>query len=87
MYDLAVRPTAEKIFSKIAKKNPKQLGMVYNKIQEILRDPTHYKNLRKPLQHLRRVHVDRSFVLVFSVDESDKVVIIEYFDHHDKIYR
>ena len=87
MYDLVVRPTAEKIFSKIAKKNPKQLEMIYNKIQEILRDPTHYRNLRKPLRHLRRVHVDKSFVLLFSVDEFDKVVIIEYFDHHDNIYK
>jgi len=87
MYDLVVRPTAEKIFLKIAKKNPKQLELIYDKIQEILRAPTYYKNLRKPLQHLRRVHIDKSFVLVFSVDELNKVVIIEYFDHHDKIYR
>lgn len=87
MYDLVVRPTAEKIFSKLAKKNPKQLEMIYEKIQEILRDPTHYKNLRKPLQHLRRVQIDKSFVLLFSVDELNNVVIIEYFDHHDNIYR
>ena len=87
MYDFIIRPTVEKIFSKIAKKNPKQLEIIYRKIQEILRNPTHYKNLRKPLKHLRRVHVDRSFVLLFSVDELNKVVIIEYFDHHDKIYK
>ncbi len=38
------------------------------------------------MQHLRRVHVDKSFVLTYSVDEKNKVVIIEDYDHHDKIY-
>ena len=30
-----------------------------------LNNPQHYKNLRKPLQHLKRIHVDKSFVLTF----------------------
>jgi len=39
------------------------------------------------MQHLKRVHIDKSFVLVFSVDESNKKVIIEEYDHHDRIYK
>ena len=87
MYDFVVRPTAEKTFSKIARENPKQLERIFSKIQEILRNPTHYKNLKKPLQHLRRVHIDKSFVLLFSVDEMNELIIIEYFDHQDNIYK
>ena len=49
-------------------------------------DPYHYKKLSRPLQHLRRVHIDKSFVLIFSIDESKKLVIIEDYDHHDQIY-
>lgn len=44
----------------------------------------HYKNLRTPLQHLKRVHIRKSFVLTFGV-ENDVVVFYD-FDHHDRIY-
>ncbi len=86
MYEYALRKTVEKIFHKLAKKNPKQLEIIHDKVEEIRRDPHRYKNLRSPLRHLKRVHIDRSFVLVFSVDDSKKLVIIEDYDHHDKIY-
>jgi YafQ family addiction module toxin component len=87
MYKLEFRSSVEKIFFKLARKNPKQLEIILNKIEEIRINPAHYKNLRKPLQHLKRVHVDRSYVLVFSVDESKNTVIIEDYDHHDYIYK
>ncbi len=45
----------------MAKKYPAKLDIILNKIDEISVDPQHYKNLKKPLQHLKRVHVDSSF--------------------------
>ena len=87
MYSYELRKGVEEIFHKLAKKNPKQMEIINKKINEIIQKPNHYKNLRKPLQHLKRVHIDKSFVLVFSVNESNKVIIIEDFDHHDKIYK
>ena len=87
MYDFVLRKSVEKIFFKIAKKNPMQLEVIYDKIEEIRMNPQHYKNLRRPLQHLKRVHIDKHFVLVFSVDEAEKLIIIEDFDHHEKIYK
>jgi len=87
MYSCELRRSVEKLFLKLAKKNPKQLLMIEKKINEIIKNPHHYKNLRKPLQHLKRVHVNRSFVLIFSVDEHNKKIIIEDYDHHDKIYK
>ncbi len=86
MYSYELRTSVEKIFFKLAKKNPKQLEIIEKKIEEICENPQHYKNLRAPLQHLKRVHIDRSFVLVFSVDEQKKHIIFEDFDHHDVIY-
>lgn len=86
MYKLFVRKSVETIFLKLAKKNSKQIEIIYKKIEEIRKNPQHYKNLKKPLQHLKRVHIDKSFVIVFSVDELTKTVIIEDYDHHDKIY-
>jgi len=86
MYQYEFRESVEKNLKKLAKKNPKQLAIIEKKIEEIIESPHHYKNLRSPLQHLKRVHIDRSFVLVFSVDETTKTVIFEDYDHHDYIY-
>ncbi len=85
-YQYGFRESVEKILQKLAKKNPKQLSIIENKIEEIIENPQHYKNLRAPLQHWKRVHIDRSFVLVFSVDETTKTIIFEDYDHHDNIY-
>ncbi len=87
MYEIELRKSVEKIFFKLAKKNTKQLEIIHDKIEEVRANPHRYKNLRRPLQHLRRVHIDKSFVMVFSIDESKKTVIIEDYDHHDKIYK
>jgi len=87
MYSFDARDHLDKIFEKLGKKQPKLLEIIYKKINEVIQNPQHYKNLRKPLQHLKSVHIDTSFVLLFSVDENNKTVIFEEFDHHDRIYR
>ncbi|MFH1064733.1 MAG: type II toxin-antitoxin system RelE/ParE family toxin [Candidatus Woesearchaeota archaeon] len=86
MYSYELRKSVEKIFFKLAKKNPKQLEIIYDKIEEIITEPHRYKNLKKPMNHLKRVHIDKHFVLTFSIDDSSMVVIIEDYDHHDNIY-
>ena len=71
----------------LAKKNPERLKMSGKKIEEItMSEDTHrYKNLKRPLNYLKRVHIDASFVIVFSV--RDNHILIEAFDQHDKIYK
>jgi len=73
MYSYELGISVEKIFHKLSKKNPKQLLIIEKKINEIIQNPYHYKNLKAPLNHLRRVHIDKSFVLVFSIDEQRNV--------------
>ena len=86
MYDYEFRETLEKLLKKLARKNPKQMLIIEKKIIEIIKNPHHYKNLRNPLQHLKRVHIDKSFVLTFSINENTKTITFEDFDHHDNIY-
>ncbi len=86
MYSLEVRESVDRIFSKLAKKNPKQMRIIDKKIKQVLENPYHFKPLRVPMQHLRRVHIDKSFVLTYSVDEQNEIVIIEDYDHHDNVY-
>ena len=86
MYSYEIRESLEKKFHKLSKKDVTLLKIVEKKIPEILRNPHHYKNLRSPLQNLKRVHIGKSYVLLFSVDEKKKIVIFEGFDHHNKVY-
>jgi YafQ family addiction module toxin component len=87
MYGLEIKPTVDKIFRKLAKKNPKQLKIIAKKITEIRKNPLHkYKHLRKPLEDFYRVHIDKNFVLIFDIDHLEEVIIIYYFDHHDNVY-
>lgn len=78
-------------FKKILKKLYKKDKLVYErlikKIEEIINseDIEHYKNLRYPMQDLKRVHIGEK-VLIFEYNKKDKSVSFENFKHHDKIY-
>ncbi len=87
MYSLKIKPDLEKTLKKLAKKNKKQVEVILRKVDEILENPHRYKNLRAPLNDWKRVHVDKHFVLIFSVDEESKSVTLEDYDHHDNIYK
>lgn len=87
MYSLEIKPELDKKLAKLFKKNRKQYEIIMKKVQEIIQNPQHYKNLRAPLQYLKEVHVDKHFVLTFSVDENTKIVALEDYDHHDKIFK
>jgi YafQ family addiction module toxin component len=87
MYTLKIKPDLEKTLKKLAKRNRKQLEIILKKIDEILENPHRYKNLRTPLNDWKRVHVDKHFVLIFSIDEESKSVTLEDYDHHDNIYK
>jgi YafQ family addiction module toxin component len=86
MYKLEIKPSADKAFEKLAKKDREQLRRVNNKINEILINPYHFKPLRYPLAGCRRAHVG-SFVITYEIDERNRIVAILDYDHHDNIYK
>ena len=87
-YLYEIQPSLQKILDKLSKKDKKTYEIIMAKIQEILscEHIHHYKNLKKPLQHLKRVHIHTSFVLTFSYNPVEGKVIFYDFDHHDAIY-
>ena len=87
MYSLDIKPDLFKQLEKLKKKNKKQVEIILKKADEIIKNPHSYKNLRSPLNNWKRVHIDKHFVLAFSVDEETKTVVLEDFDHHDRIYK
>ena len=87
MYSIDIRPSLKRKLKKLAKKNPKQAEIIARKSEEIVVNPHRYKNLHSPLEEWKRVHIEKHFVLTFSIDEKTKTVILEDFDHHDNIYK
>ena len=87
MYKLAVKESLDKKFKRLRKKDKEMLRFIDRKVQDILEDPYRFKTLRKPLQNKRRVHVSGSFVLIYEINEKEKIVTLFDFDHHDNIYK
>lgn len=76
-----------KIMGKLRKKDPETHHAIKNKIIEIVNsDPEHYKPLKYDLKNLKRVHIRKSFVLVFQYDKQRELLSFIDYDHHDKLY-
>lgn len=85
-YELEVVEHLHKLFKKMAKREKYVLDAIENKVREIRENPYHYKPLGAPMQNMRRVHIMGSFVLVYSIDESRKTVVLHKFAYHDEAY-
>ena len=55
-------------------------------LKQIKENPYHFKPLRTPMQNFRRVHIG-NFVLIYSINENKRIIIIEKYEHHDNVYR
>jgi YafQ family addiction module toxin component len=88
MREFLIEETLKKDLSKLFKRDKNTYSSIMNKIEEIVccNDVNHYKNLKRPMNEYKRVHVNTSFVLVFKYLEKENKVVFIYFDHHDKIY-
>lgn len=87
MYSIDIKPGLDKILQKMAKKDKRKYDFIFKKISEIVQEPHRYKNLKRPLQHLKCVHIDTNFVLTYSLDEESRTVTFVDFDHHGNIYK
>lgn len=88
MREFSIEENLKKLLNKLCSRDKVTYDILTEKMQEILtcKDVHHYKNLRKPLQHLKRIHVKGPFVLTFRYIESEDKILFYDFDHHDKIY-
>ena len=88
MREFSIEYNLKRKLSKLSNKDKIMYSSVMKKFEEILicDNVNHYKNLRKPLQDFKRVHIKSSFVLIFKYIESDDKVVFFDLDHHDNIY-
>ncbi|MBN2052318.1 addiction module toxin RelE [Candidatus Woesearchaeota archaeon] len=88
MRKFSVEDSLKAKMMKLCKRDKATYEALMRKIQEILgcKDVNHYKNLRKPLQHLKRAHIRGPFIMTFKYSEAEDKILFYDFDHHDKIY-
>jgi len=86
MYNIEVRKEVERVLKKLAKKDKISSIYISKKIKQIRENPYHFKSLKKPLQNYWRIHIG-NYVLIYSIDEKRKTVIIEKYKYHDEVYK
>ena len=90
MFDFNLTDELKFKIKKLVKKDKKRIEILHKKIKQIINCDSetinHYKNLRKPLNEFKRVHIDNSFVLTFKVDIKNNFILFVDFDHHDRVY-
>lgn len=87
MYNLEVCEHVDRKFRKIAKRERLHHEAIEKKIEQVLENPHGFEPLHAPMQGKYRVHIMGCFVLVFSIDEAKKAVVLLDYDHHDRIYK
>jgi len=86
-YGLEISELLDTKLKRLSKRSRKRLEIIAKKVEQILEDPHHFKPLRGDMKGARRVHIDKSFVLVYEIDEDEQVVRLLDLEHHDKVYR
>lgn len=87
MYTLEIKPSCLKDIGKLCRKNSVLKKVLEKKMNEVIHSPERYKQLKYGLAGERRVHILKSFVLKFEVDERNKIVTFIFFGHHDEAYK
>ena len=85
MYAIENSEKIDKIFRKLSRRNHNQLDAIAKKLPEIAEDPHRFKPLSNVMKGFSRVHFG-SYVLLFSIDEDRKTVVLEDYEHHDRVY-
>jgi len=86
--EFCIEQKLKSTIKKLHKKDRDTYSALMRKIKEVVvcEDVDHYKNLRKPLQHLKRVHIKNSFVLTFKFDKHNNRILFYRFKHRKEIH-
>ena len=91
MFEFDISNELRVLLRKLSKKD-KQRGLILTKkIKEIINnDKTsidRYKNCKYSLKEYKRVHIDKSFVLLFKVYKDKNVIYFDKLKHHNEVYK
>jgi len=90
-FDFDLSDELKLVIKKLQKKDRVRIIILNKKIKEIINNDANsidrYKNCRYDLKEYKRVHIDKSFVLIFKVDKEKNHILFERLKHHDEVYK
>ena len=91
MFKLTSSKLFDKKFKLLLKKDKVLAKAVKNKIKEILSQDNNtidtYKNLKRPLQDFKRIHITGQYVLLFKVFKKENIILVNDILHRDVAYK
>jgi len=89
-FDFDLSDELKLVIKKLQKKDKSRLVILNSKIKQIanndLNSIDRYKNLKYGLSDYKRVHIDKSFVLIFKINKEKNHILFDKLKHHDDIY-
>jgi len=86
IYGCSIERRLKSTLGRACKRNKGLYEAVIKKMDEVIKNPYHYKPLRHDLKGSKRVHIGKSYVLIFEIDETTKTIRFLDLGHHDEIY-
>ncbi len=90
MFEFDISDELKVLMRKLSKKDKIRISILNKKVKEIINNDTssidRYKNCKYDLKDFKRVHIDKSFVLLFRVFKDKNMIYFWRLEHHDKIY-
>ena len=91
MFQFDLSDQLRSLIKKLAKKDRIRITILNKKIKEVINNDSNsidkYKNLKHDLNEYKRVHIDKSFVLLFKVHKDKNMIFFWKLEHHDKVYK
>ena len=86
IYTIQLEKDLELRLKKMKKKDPTIYTRMVNKIVKLSDNPYLGKPLKRILKGKWRVHIG-SFVLIYTIDETQRTITFLEFEHHDRAYK
>jgi len=91
MFTFDISDELKILITRLIKKDKRRSEILQNKIEEIIHSDIstidHYPNCKYGLKQYKHVHIDKSFVLLFSVDKNLRHVYFYRLGHHDDFFK
>jgi len=90
-FDFDLSEEFKLVIRKLQTKDKIRVIILNKKIKEIINNDSvsieRYKNLKYGLSKYKRVHIGKSFVLIFKVDKEKNHILFDKLKHHDDVYK
>ncbi len=90
-FDFTLSDEAKEVVRELGKKDKTTSEAINKRIKQIISNDNstidHYKNLRNELSDYKRVHVAKSFVIMFRVFKDKNFILFDKIKHHDDAYK